>query len=86
VHTDATTWFFIGDIANPVKPRACKQHLLRTYIPAVMQHFPTVYAWDVVTSRLGSANVRIRIAPAVSGGTRRTRRGLNGAEYVCDAS
>jgi len=45
----APTWFFAGDpVGDPVTYRINVQHRLRDYIYAVVQHFPNVYAWDVV--------------------------------------
>jgi endo-1,4-beta-xylanase len=40
-HQTTPTWMVTGN-------RATVQQNLRTYITQVMQHFPTVYAWDVV--------------------------------------
>jgi endo-1,4-beta-xylanase len=40
-HQTTPTWMVTGN-------RAAIQQNLRTYITQVMQHFPTVYAWDVV--------------------------------------
>ena len=43
------TWFFAGDpVGDPVSYRINVQQRLRDYIYAVVQHFPNVYAWDVV--------------------------------------
>ena len=42
------SWFFAGDHSNPVNYRINVQQRLRDYIFAVVQHFPNVYAWDVV--------------------------------------
>ena len=48
-HQTAPTWFFAGDPVNdPVSYRINVQQRLRDYIFAVVQHFPNVYAWDVV--------------------------------------
>jgi endo-1,4-beta-xylanase len=47
-HQTVPTWMIVGDLNNPANYRADLQQHLRTYITAVMQHFPNVYAWDVV--------------------------------------
>jgi endo-1,4-beta-xylanase len=85
-HRTAPTWFFVGDINNPVNYRVTLQQHLRTYITAVMQHFPNVYAWDVVnevaTDTPNAANPYRTDSPwyiAYSNG------GGNGADYVRDA-
>jgi hypothetical protein len=82
----APTWFFVGDINNPVNYRVTLQQHLRTYITAVMQHFPNVYAWDVVnevaTDTPNATNPYRTDSPwyiAYSNG------GGNGADYVRDA-
>ncbi len=47
-HQSAPSWFFAGDTSNPATYRATVRQRLRDYIFSVMQHFPDVYAWDVV--------------------------------------
>jgi len=47
-HRSAPTWLFVGDLNNPPSYRASVQQHLRSYITAVMQRYPEVYAWDVV--------------------------------------
>ena len=48
-HQSVPTWFFAGDpVGDPVSYRINVQQRLRDYIYAVVQHFPNVYAWDVV--------------------------------------
>jgi endo-1,4-beta-xylanase len=47
-HQTAPDWFFAGDRTNPVNYRATVQQRLRDYIFAVIQHYPDIYAWDVV--------------------------------------
>lgn len=47
-HQTVPTWMIVGDINNAANYRSALQQHLRTYITAVMQHFPNVYAWDVV--------------------------------------
>ncbi len=48
-HQTAPTWFFAGDrVGDPVSYRINVQQRLRDYIFTVVQHFPNVYAWDVV--------------------------------------
>lgn len=47
-HQSAPGWFFAGDTSDPASYRAGVRQRLRNYIFAVVQHFPDVYAWDVV--------------------------------------
>ena len=47
-HQTAPSWFFAGDTNDPANYRATVQQRLRDYIFAVIQHFPDIYAWDVV--------------------------------------
>src|SRR5688572_4331618 len=48
-HQSVPTWFFAGaPVVDPVSYRINVQQRLRDYIYAVVQHFPNVYAWDVV--------------------------------------
>src|SRR4051812_12016190 len=47
-HRTAPDWFFAGDQSAPANYRAGVQSRLHDYIFAVVQHFPNVYAWDVV--------------------------------------
>ena len=47
-HQSAPIWFFVGDLNNPASYHASLQQHLRTYITAVMQRYPEIYAWDVV--------------------------------------
>ena len=47
-HRTVPTWFVVGDLGDTMGYRATLQQHLRTYITAVMTHFPNVYAWDVV--------------------------------------
>src|SRR6202008_1819685 len=85
-HRTAPSWMFAGDQTNPANYRATVQQNLRTYITAVMQHFPNVYAWDVVnevaTDEQNANNPYRTDSPwyiAYSVG------GMNGADYVVDA-
>jgi endo-1,4-beta-xylanase len=85
-HRTAPTWFFAGDTSDPVTYRAGVRHALQTYIFAVVQHFPNVYAWDVVnevaTDAPNAANPYRTDSPwyiAYSVG------GLDGRQYVRDA-
>jgi endo-1,4-beta-xylanase len=47
-HQTAPDWFFAGDRTNAANYRATVQQRLRDYIFAVIQHYPDIYAWDVV--------------------------------------
>jgi endo-1,4-beta-xylanase len=47
-HQTVPTWFVVGDLGDTMGYRATVQQHLRTYITTVMNHFPNVYAWDVV--------------------------------------
>jgi endo-1,4-beta-xylanase len=85
-HQTAPSWFFAGDQSNPANYRIQVQQNLRTYIFAVIQHFPQVYAWDVVnevaSDTQNAANPYRTNSPwyqAYSVG------GMNGADYVADA-
>jgi endo-1,4-beta-xylanase len=85
-HATAPSWFFAGDTSNAVNYRAVVQQRLRTYIFAVIQHFPNVYAWDVVnevaSDTPNAANPYRTTSPwymAYSVG------GMNGRDYVVDA-
>jgi endo-1,4-beta-xylanase len=85
-HQTAPTWMFIGNLANAASYRLTVQQNLRTYITAVMNHFPNVYAWDVVnevaTDDPNAANPyrtdSIWYAAYANGG-------LAGKDYVVDA-
>ncbi len=85
-HRTAPSWMFAGDQSDPVNYRIGVQQNLRNYILAVVQHFPQVYAWDVVnevaTDTPNAANPYRTDSPwyiAYSVG------GMDGAEYVRDA-
>jgi len=85
-HRDVPSWMLEGPINNPVNYRAAIQQNLRNYIFAVVQHFPNVYAWDVVnevaSDTQNAANPYRTDSPwyqAYSVG------GLNGSDYVRDA-
>jgi endo-1,4-beta-xylanase len=47
-HGTAPSWFFAGDKTNAANYHAMVQQRLRDYIFTVVEHFPDVYAWDVV--------------------------------------
>jgi endo-1,4-beta-xylanase len=47
-HRTIPSWMLAGDQTNPTNYRATIRQNLRNYILAVVQHFPNVYAWDVV--------------------------------------
>jgi endo-1,4-beta-xylanase len=47
-HQSAPTWMFVGNLNDPASYHASLQQHLRTYITAVMQRYPDIYAWDVV--------------------------------------
>ncbi len=85
-YQSAPDWFFAGDTSDPVNYRANVQQRLRDYIFAVVQHFPNVYAWDVVNEVATDApnpltpyrtNSPWYIAYSVGG--------QDGSEYVRDA-
>jgi endo-1,4-beta-xylanase len=85
-HQTAPDWFFAGDRSNPVNYRATVRQRLRDYIRAVVFHWPTCYAWDVVnevaTDSANAANPYRTDSPwyiAYSVG------GADGTEYVRDA-
>jgi endo-1,4-beta-xylanase len=85
-HQTAPSWLFAGDRSNAINYRILMQQRLRTYISTVMQHFPNVYAWDVVnevaSDTENAANPYRTASPwyeAYSVG------GMNGADYIRDA-
>src|SRR5687768_2185453 len=47
-HQTIPAWMLDGDLDDPASYRIGVQQNLRDYIFAVVQHFPNVYAWDVV--------------------------------------
>jgi endo-1,4-beta-xylanase len=84
-HQGAPSWFFAGDRNDPTNYRILLQQRLRTYITAVMQRYPQIYAWDVVnevaSDTQNAANPFRTDSPwyeaySVSG---------NGGDYVRDA-
>ncbi len=84
-HQNAPTWFFAGDSTSPGYRNTVRLRL-RDYIYSVIQHFPDVYAWDVVnevaTDVPNAANPYRTDSPwyiAYSAG------GGDGSEYVRDA-
>jgi hypothetical protein len=84
-HRTIPSWMLEGSTSQPLNYRATIQQNLRNYIFAVVQHFPNVYAWDVVnevaSDTQNSANpYRTNSAwyQAYSVG------GLNGSDYVRD--
>lgn len=84
-HQTAPTWFFAGDTASPGYRNTVRLRL-RDYIYAVIQHYPDIYAWDVVnevaTDTPNAANPYRTDSPwyiAYSAG------GGDGSEYVRDA-
>jgi len=85
-HQTIPSWMLAGPINQPANYRATIQQNLRTYIFAVIRHFPTVYAWDVVnevaSDTQNSSNPYRTDSPwyqAYSVG------GLDGSDYVRDA-
>ncbi|HEV7605707.1 MAG TPA: endo-1,4-beta-xylanase [Steroidobacteraceae bacterium] len=85
-HQTIPAWLLDGNVNDPVGYRAAVQQHLRTYIFAVIQHFPTVYAWDVVnevaSDTQNAANPYRTTSlwyQAYSIG------GMNGADYIRDA-
>ncbi len=47
-HQTIPAWMLDGRLEQPANYRATVQQHLRDYIFAVIQHYPEVYAWDVV--------------------------------------
>jgi endo-1,4-beta-xylanase len=47
-HQSIPAWMLDGNLNDPANYRIRVQQNLRNYIFAVIQHFPNVYAWDVV--------------------------------------
>jgi endo-1,4-beta-xylanase len=47
-HRTVPSWMLAGDQSNAANYRVAIQQNLRNYIFATVQHFPNVYAWDVV--------------------------------------
>jgi endo-1,4-beta-xylanase len=47
-HQTVPTWLIQGNKSTPDNYRADVQQHMRDYINMVMEHFPNVYAWDVV--------------------------------------
>jgi endo-1,4-beta-xylanase len=89
-HQSAPDWFFafsgVDPASDPINYRIRVQQNLRNYIFAVVQHFPEVYAWDVVNEVATDApnapnpyrtNSPWYIAYSVGG--------QDGTEYVRDA-
>ncbi len=85
-HQSAPEWFFAGDVSEPINYRINVQQRLRTYIFAVVQRYPSIYAWDVVNEVATDApnpvtpyrtNSDWYIAYSVGG--------QDGSEYVRDA-
>jgi len=85
-HQSAPDWFFAGDVGDPINYRINVQQRLRTYIFAVVQRYPGIYAWDVVNEVATDApnpvtpyrtNSPWYIAYSVGG--------QDGSEYVRDA-
>jgi endo-1,4-beta-xylanase len=85
-HRTIPAWMLDGPLTQPANYRATIQQNLRNYIFAVVQHFPNVYAWDVVnevaSDTQNAANPYRTDSlwyQAYSIG------GLNGSDYVRDA-
>lgn len=78
-HQTTPTWMVTGT-------RAAVQQNLRTYITQVMQHFPNVYAWDVVnevaSDTPNAANPYRTDSPWYQA---YSQAGGNGRDYVVDA-
>src|SRR5262245_29334041 len=89
-HQSAPDWFFafngVDPNTDPVSYRINVQQRLRDYIFAVVQHFPNVYAWDVVnevaTDTPNAANPYRTDSPWYIA---YSRGGQDGSEYVRDA-
>ena len=85
-HRTIPAWMLAGDRTDPANYRVAVQQHLRNYIFAVVQHFPNVYAWDVVnevaSDTQNAANPYRTDSPwyqAYSVG------GMTGSDYVRDA-
>ena len=85
-HRTIPAWLLDGNVNDPVNYRIGVQQHLRSYIFAVVQHFPNVYAWDVVnevaSDTQNAANPYRQDSfwyMAYSIG------GMNGSDYVRDA-
>ncbi len=86
-HQTAPSWFFAGDVNDPVNYRIAVQQRLRDYIFDVIQHFGCdIYAWDVVnevaSDTQNAANPYRTTSPwyqAYAVG------GMDGADYIADA-
>jgi len=85
-HQTAPTWMFIGPINDPANYRIAVQQNLRTYIDAVMRHFPNVYAWDVVNEVASDTpNDPNPYRTASLWYQAYANGGLSGKDYVVDA-
>jgi endo-1,4-beta-xylanase len=85
-HQTVPAWMIVGDLNNPANYHAAVQQHLRDYITAVMNHFPNVYAWDVVnevaTDTPNAADPYRHDSPWFAA---YVAGGLTGKEYVRDA-
>ena len=86
-HQSAPDWFFAGDpTAIPSTTASmCSSGCATTSI-AVVQHFPNVYAWDVVNEVASDTpEPRTRIAPTAPGTSPTAWAAATAREYVRDA-
>jgi endo-1,4-beta-xylanase len=85
-HQTVPTWMIVGPINDPANYRIALQQNLRTYITAVMQHFPNVYAWDVVNEVASdTANATNPYRTDSIWYQAYANGGLDGKDYVVDA-
>jgi len=85
-HQTVPTWFVVGDLNDTMGYRATVQQHLRTYITAVMNHFPDVYAWDVVNeAATDTPNAADPYRHDSLWYAAYANGGLDGKDYVVDA-
>jgi endo-1,4-beta-xylanase len=84
-HQTAPSWMFAGDQTNPANYRATVQANLRAYIFAVVQHFPNVYAWDVVNEVASDTQNAANPYRTTSPWYQAYSVGGNGWDYIADA-
>ena len=85
-HRTIPSWMLAGPTSQPLNYRATIQQNLRYYIFAVVQHFPNVYAWDVVNEVASDTQNSANPYRTDSDWYRAySVGGLNGSDYVRDA-
>jgi endo-1,4-beta-xylanase len=85
-HQTIPAWMLDGDLDDPANYRFGVRQNLRNYIFAVIQHFPNVYAWDVVNEV--ASDTQNATNPYRTGSlwwAAYSVGGLNGRDYVRDA-